>query len=43
MADAQLVFANCDYCNEDDSEVIVQLFVFISMYFYCRLVNWDIE
>ena len=40
VADAQLIFANCEYYNEDDSEVIRNVFVFtLNMYFNYRLVN----
>ena len=36
MADAQLIFANCEYYNEDDSEVIINcnIYVFIFTYLY---------
>ena len=37
MADAQLMFANCEYYNEDDSEVIGNCTI-ISIYYYVFLL-----
>ena len=37
VADAQLIFANCEYYNEDDSEVIGNRTI-ICIYFYLFLL-----
>ena len=42
MADAQLIFANCEYYNEDDSEVIgnYTIIYYLYLFLYISTVDW---
>jgi len=40
VADAQLVFANCEYYNEDDSEVVFTHH-FIPLFTLLVFVDWE--
>ena len=42
MADAQLIFANCEYYNEDDSEVIgnCTIIYYLYLFLYISTVDW---